>query len=193
MTRTVNRSSSWVSFDSGASSVSRRHLEETILNHAKKLKLELQWLISFQLTEGLRRVAFVMASNDESKLQRLSTDLRDYFPSFAGESERDELIEKARKFQSGRVIHFPLTVDISECVSAKNLIKGSRLDAIIAIGQELPKDAQIQTNGYIRPTMNSGRLELLVERSAGGFFTPVEHEAPHECCGGHGPEEPINL
>ncbi len=193
MTTTVNRSSSWVSFDSGASSVSRSHLEATIINHAKKLKLDLQWLVSFQLTEGLRRVAFVMASNDEGKLQQLSTDLSDYFPSFAGESERRELIEKARKLQDGRAVHFPLSVDISESVSAKNLINGSAVDAIIAIGEELPSDAQIQSNGYIRPTMNSGRLELFVERIAGGFFAPVERESPHECCGGHGPEEPINL
>jgi len=189
----TSKGDSWVAFDSGITSVSRGHLEETIVNHAAKLGLSLDWLISHQLTSGARRIAFTFASSDKKKLQKLANDLDAHFPNFAGADELRELITQASSKHSGRAVVFPLEIDVSASVTAETLIKKSGIDSIIAIGQKLPPKAQIQINGYLRPTFHSGKLELYVEKGAGGSFSPVEVQSPHECCGGHDDEGPISL
>lgn len=190
---TLNRSSSWICFDSGVTSVSRGHLEETIINHAKKLECDLELLVSFQLTSGLRRVAFVIASQDEKALKKLERDLSDYFPSFSGDIERQTLIEACKTKQSGRAVVLSAPIDISGTVSAGALITSGVIDSVIAIGEELPDDAQININGFLRPTMAQGQVQLFVERVDGGFFAPIERQGAHECCGGHDAEAPISL
>jgi hypothetical protein len=186
-------SDSWVAFDSGITSVSRRHLEETIINHALKIDLKLDWLITYQLTTGARRIAFTISSPDSDKLQQLLNDLNKHFPNFAGEYELGELVRQCVTRSSGRAVIFPLELDVSTSVSALELIKNSAIDAIVAIGEELPSGAQIRVNNYLRPTFSDGKLELFVERIADGQFAPIESESPHECCGGHENEEPISL
>ena len=61
------------------------------------------------------------------------------------------------------------------------------------IYRELPDDATLSINGFTRPTFQGGKLELYVERVAGGLFAPVERQSPQECCGGHDDEAPISL
>jgi hypothetical protein len=189
----MSGSDSWVAFDSGITSVSRKHLEETIVNHAAKLGLTLDWLITYQLTSGARRIAFTIAASDTKKLQKLLDDLDNHFPNFAGDSELNELINQSVSKNSGRAAVFPLEIDIATSVSADALIKKSGIESIIAIGEELPVKAQIHINGYLRPIFHNGKLELYVERVAGGDFSPVERETAHECCGGHEGEGPISL
>jgi len=189
----MNRSKSWVAFDSGLTSVSRKHLEETIINHASKLGMTLDWLVSHQLTTGARRLAFTVSSSEEKKLNKLVADLGAHFPSFAGTSELDNLVELSVAKSSGRAIVLPIEVDISRSVKANILIQKSAIDVIVAVGEPLPVDAEILINNYLRPTFQEGKLELYVERVAGGFFAPVEGESPHECCGGHDGEGPISL
>lgn len=193
MTTVMSRSKSWVAFDSGLTPVSRGHLEETIINHAKKIGLNLDWLVSHQLTNGARRVAFTISAKDTNKLNTLLADLNRFFPSFAGDAELDELIEITIARNSGRAIIFPLSQNISSNVIAKDLITNSEIDSVIAIGEELPVDSILSLNDFIRPTFNAGQLELYVERVAGGLFAPVERKSPHECCGGHEAEAPISL
>jgi hypothetical protein len=193
MSKLMNRSKSWVAFDSGLTPVSRQHLEDTIVNHAAKLSVKLEWLVSHQLTSGARRIAFTFAASDESKLNKLLADLNGHFPSFAGDAELSELVEISNSKTSGRVVVMPIYVDISATVQAEALIKNSAIDSIVAIGEQLPPNAEIQINNFMRPIFQGGKLELYVERVAGGFFAPVERESPHECCGGHGDEEPISL
>jgi hypothetical protein len=193
MTKLMSRSKSWVAFDSGLTPVSRKHLEDTIVNHASKLGVKLDWLVSHQLTAGARRVAFTFAASDEKKLNKLLADLNGHFPSFAGDAELSDLVEISNSKSSGRAVVMPLEVDISATVQAETLIKNSAIDSIVAVGEELPLKAEIQINNFLRPTFQDGRLELYVERVAGGYFAPVERESPHECCGGHGDEEPISL
>ena len=193
MTKLMSRSKSWVAFDSGLTPVSRKHLEDTIVNHATKLGVKLDWLVSHQLTAGARRVAFTFAASDEKKLNKLLADLNGHFPSFAGDAELSDLVEISNSKSSGRAVVMPLEVDISATVQAETLIKNSAIDSIVAVGEELPPKAEIQINNFMRPIFQDGRLELYVERVAGGYFAPVERESPHECCGGHGDEEPISL
>jgi len=193
MTTLMSRSKSWVAFDSGLTPVSRGHLEETITNHAKKIGLKLDWLISHQLTNGARRVAFTIAASDSKKLNTLLNDLNRYFPSFAGDAELNDLIDSSTSRNSGRAVVLPLNLDISGHVKVKDLINKSEIDSVIAIGEELPDDAMLSINGFIRPTFQGGKLELYVERATGGLFTPVERQSPHECCGGHDDEAPISL
>lgn len=193
VSKTLSRGSSWICFDSGATSVSRGHLEETITNHAKKLNCDLDLLVSYQLTAGLRRVAFVIAAQDEKALKRLAKDLSDHFPSFSGDIERQRLIESCKTKQSGRVVVATTSIDISGVVSAQSLTKSGVVDRIIAIGEELPKEAQINVDGFLRPMMAQGELQLMVERVDGGFFAPIERQSAHECCGGHDDEAPIEL
>jgi len=189
----MNRSKSWVAFDSGLTPFSRMHLEETIVNHASKLGVKLDWLVSHQLTTGARRLAFTFAASDENKLNKLLADLSAHFPSFAGAAELNELIDMSNTKTSGRAIVLPIKVDVSTTVKAEDLIEKSAIDTIVAIGEQLPANAEIQINNYLRPIFQEGKLELYVERVAGGFFAPVERESPHECCGGHGDEGPISL
>jgi len=186
-------SKSWVAFDSGLTTVSRKHLEETIINHASKLGIKIDWLISHQLIKGSRRIAFTISASDEQKLNTLLTDLNKHFPNFAGDGELNELIELSAAKTSGRAVVMPLEIDVSSTVSAKSLVANSAIDKIIAVGEQLPLDAEILLNNYLRPTFEDGALELYVERVAGGYFAPVERESPHECCGGHDDEEPISL
>lgn len=193
MSTLISRSKSWVAFDSGLTPVSRKHLEETIINHASKLGLTLDWVVSHQLITGARRLAFTIASSDEKKLNKLVTDLGDYFPSFAGTSELENLIDLSIAKSSGRAVVLPLDVDISNTVTSKVLVKNSAIDTVIAVGEQLPLNAKILTNSYLRPTFQGGKLELYVERVAGGFFAPLEGQSPHECCGGHDDEGPISL
>jgi len=193
MTLLMSSSKFWVAFDSGLTPVSRGHLEDTILNHASKLELQLDWLVSHQLTRGARRIAFTAAASDRSKLDQLLADFNNHFPSFAGEAELDELIDSSISQSSGRAVLFPLEANISTIISVNELIATSAIDSVIAIGEECPVDAQLSINDYARPTFNDGKLELLVERIAGGFFAPIERQSPHECCGGHGQEAPIAL
>jgi len=189
----TSMSDSWVAFDSGITSVSHKHLEETIVNHAAKLGLTLDWLITHQLTSGARRVAFTISSPDKKRLHKLLNDLNSHFPNFAGNDELNGLINQSTSKISGRVVVFPLDIDVTTSVTAETLIKKSGIDSVIAIGEELPAKAQIHINGYLRPTLNNGKLELYVERVAGGDFSPVERETAHECCGGHEDEGPISL
>lgn len=193
MSKLMSRSKSWVAFDSGLTPVSRQHLEETILNHAAKLGVKLDWLVSHQLTSGARRVAFTIASSDEKKLDKLAADLGAHFPSFAGAAELNELIDVSNAKISGRAIVLPIKVDVTGTIKAEALIEKSAIDTIVAIGEQLPASAEIQINNFLRPIFQEGKLELYVERVAGGFFAPVERECPHECCGGHGEEAPISL
>jgi hypothetical protein len=193
MSKLMSRSKFWVAFDSGLTPVSRKHLEETIINHAAKLGVKLDWLVSHQLTSGARRIAFTFAASDEEKLNKLLTDLNAHFPSFAGDAELSDLVKISNSKSSGRAVVMPLEVDISATVQAETLIKNSAIDSIVAIGEELPPKAEIQINNFLRPTFAGGKLELYVERVAGGFFAPVERESPHECCGGHDDEAPISL
>ena len=102
-------------------------------------------------------------------------------------------MQQSSSKHSGRAVVFPIDVDITSSITAKELIKNSAIDAVIAIGEVLPVNAQIQVNGYLRPTFNNGKLELYVERVAGDLYAPIERESPHECCGGHDDEGPISL
>ena len=189
----IDRSNVWLAFDSGLTSASRGHLEETILNHAERIGCHLDWLITHQLNTGARRVAFTMSSADAVTLIKLVDDLKAHFPSYAVEQELTQLISDSKSKSSGRAVVFPIDVDVSSSISQSELISHSAIDAIYAVGEVLPIDAIIQVNGFIRPTFKNGVLELLVERVAGGFFAPIERRAPHECCGGHPEEEPIFL
>ena len=193
MSNLLSKSKSWVAFDSGLTPVSRKHLEETIINHAAKLGLKLDWLISHQLTKGARRVAFTITASDEKQLTKLLTDLNAHFPNFAGDGELKELIDLSIAKTSGRGVVVPLEIDISTTVSAEFLIENSAIEIIVAVGEQLPEGAEILVNNYLRPTFHEGKLELYVERVADGFFAPLERESPHECCGGHDDEAPISL
>jgi len=193
MSNLMASSKSWVAFDSGLTTVSRKHLEETIINHASKLGIKIDWLVSHQLIKGSRRIAFTISASDEQKLNSLLTDLNKHFPNFAGDGELNELIELSAAKTSGRAVVMPLEIDVSSTASAKSLVANSAIDKIIAVGEQLPLDAEILLNNYLRPTFEDGALELYVERVAGGYFAPVERESPHECCGGHDDEAPISL
>jgi hypothetical protein len=193
MSDLLSKSKSWVAFDSGLTPVSRKHLEETIINHATKLGVKLDWLISHQLTKGARRVAFTITASDEKQLTKLLTDLNSHFPNFAGDGELKELIDLSITKTSGRGVIVPLEIDISATVPAGFLLENSAIDTIVAVGEELPVGAEILINNYLRPTFQGGKLELYVERVADGFFAPLERESSHECCGGHDDEAPISL
>jgi hypothetical protein len=193
MSNLMASSKSWVAFDSGLTTVSRKHLEETIINHATKLGIKINWLISHQLTKGARRVAFTISATDEQKLNKLLTDLNKHFPNFAGDGELKELIDLSITKTSGRGVIVPLEIDISATVPAGFLLENSAIDVIVAVGEELPVGAELLINSYLRPTFQGGRLELYVERVADGFFAPLERESSHECCGGHDDEAPISL
>ncbi|MEI8067029.1 MAG: hypothetical protein WCH42_06845 [Actinomycetes bacterium] len=176
---------SWVTFDSGTTSFSRKHLEALISKRANDLGLKLDWLVSYQLNTGVRRIAFVIGSKNRALLNELKDQLGAEFPSFSGQAELAALQTECISRDSGRLVIFPFTADISGLLPAKDLLEHSIIEEIVAIGETMPSEAVLKIDNYLRPIFEQGKVKLLVERVADGFFAPVEREAPHECCGDH--------
>ncbi len=86
----------------------------------------------------------------------------------------------------GRVASFPGQASVVGTVPVARLLATTALDAVVGLAGTPVLDADVvDTGGWVRPRWNGGRLELLVERAAGGVVRPVEQEAQIACCALH--------
>lgn len=175
----------WVAIDPGDSRLSPSHIEGVIRERASQLEITIDWLATHPITEGEHRFGFLIAS--ESDLTTLKVEVLKSLDS--SETIHEEtIIESISKNENGRFIIFTTTLEKFERHSPAELIAKSAIEQIIAIGEELPEDAMIETSNFLRPIFYEGKITLLVERLYTGDFAPIEKENPHECCGGaHAP------
>lgn len=86
----------------------------------------------------------------------------------------------------GRVVTFPGQGTISGVVTVEELTVTTALDAVVGLpGTVVEPFDVVGTGGWVRPRWREGRLELLVERGAGGLLRPFEQQLQTACCSGH--------
>ena len=175
----------WVAIDPGDSRLSPLHIEGVLTDSAAELGVTLDWLATNPITTGESRFGFLFASAQElSPLKELVLERID------GAQSREEggLIQAISSGKSGRFLLFPEAFGENESLAASELISRSAIEQVIAIGEELPERAIIETVNYLRPVLYEGKITLFVERLFNGAYAPIEKESPHECCGGaHAP------
>ena len=84
-----------------------------------------------------------------------------------------------------RCVRFPGQESLTGVRPAIDLVAHSAIDEVVGVGVPVEPGTLVDTLGFLRPTVEGGRLVLLVEPAAGGVLRPVEIADPHECCGGH--------
>lgn len=84
-----------------------------------------------------------------------------------------------------RAVRFPGQDRLTGRHRAGDITAWSEIDEVVGIGVPVGPDATVDTQGFLRPTYQAGRLVLLVEPAAGALLRPSEIEQPHQCCGGH--------
>jgi hypothetical protein len=84
-----------------------------------------------------------------------------------------------------RAVRFPGQDRLTGRHRAGDIMAWSEIDEVVGVGVPVGPDATVDTQGFLRPTYQAGRLVLLVEPAAGGVLRPSEIEQPHQCCGGH--------
>lgn len=71
-------------------------------------------------------------------------------------------------------------------VSVHELVSGSAITHVRGIGgAELPAHALVDTQGFIRPHVDGGRLLLLTRPAGEGRLVPFEQPHPTPCCVDH--------
>lgn len=72
-------------------------------------------------------------------------------------------------------------------VSVNELVSGSAITYVRSIGgEDLPPDALIDTQDYVRPTVDGRRLVLTTRPAGQGHHVPFEQPHPTPCCVDHG-------
>lgn len=87
---------------------------------------------------------------------------------------------------SGRLVHFGGAEALTGRLSVDDVLAGSAVDEVVVVGgSPHTGDTVVDTRGFVRPTLERGRVRLLVQPAAGGVVVPFERENPHRCCGDH--------
>jgi len=175
----------WVAIDPGDSRLSPSHIQGVIRDAARGAGVEIEWLATNPITTGEHRFGFLVASHNgltsfkEAVLEEIAS---------TNSSHEDSLIEAVVASTSARFIIFPSEIATFTKHSPRELIAQTAIEQVIAIGEEIPSDATIDTRNYLRPVLYEGKITLFVERLYTGEYAPIERENPHECCGGaHAP------
>lgn len=175
----------WVAIDPGGSRLSPSHIQGTIRDAAGETGVDIQWLATNPIEEGEHRFGFLVASQNE--LAPLKKLVLEQIASTESSHEHS-LIEAVVANTSARFIIFPSEIATFTKHSPTELISRTAIEQVIAIGEEIPMDAAIDTRNYLRPVLYEGKITLFVERLYTGEYAPIERENPHECCGGaHAP------
>ena len=86
----------------------------------------------------------------------------------------------------GRVVSFPGQDVVTGAVTVGDLVATTAVDAVVGLaGTVVGAVDVVDTAGWVRPRWNDGRLELLVERGAGGVLRPFEQRRQVACCASH--------
>ena len=175
----------WVAIDPGDSRYSPQHIESLITTASIDQGLVIEWLATVPITLGESRYGFVVGAKGE--VDSLTQTVLHSLGEQASLAE-DHVINSVTQRMGGRFIIFPSEIDNFHSHPPAELIEKTAIEAVTAIGEDLPSDAIVQTHNYLRPTLINGAITLLVERLYTGEFAPIEKENPHQCCGGaHAP------
>jgi hypothetical protein len=175
----------WVAIDPGDSRLSPAHIEEVIRTKASSLGISLNWLATNPIGSGDARYGFLMSADEDlTRLkEQILTDLQ-----AAPSLHESDIATAITRGERGRFIIFPSEIKEFAKHSSSEITSMSAIEEVLAVGEELPSDAVIETHGYVRPVLHDGKITLLVERQYTGEFSPIEKANPHECCGGaHAP------
>jgi hypothetical protein len=176
---------SWVAIDPGDSRLSPAHIESVIRSRATALGITIKWLATNPLATGDARYGFLIAADYDlvALKAQVLTELQSETSPF-----EDELIAAIAGKEQGRLISFPSDINVFTKHTPLEITSRSAIEQVVAVGEELPADAVIETYGYVRPVLYEGKITLFVERQYNGEFAPIEKANPHECCGGaHAP------
>jgi len=87
---------------------------------------------------------------------------------------------------TGRLVHFPGQEVLTGRLTVAELLAGSAIDEVVVVGGSAHTPATVvDTRGFLRPQLRSGRVRLLVQPAVGGVVVPFERANPHRCCGDH--------
>lgn len=84
----------------------------------------------------------------------------------------------------GRVVRFAGDAALAPTIAVSDLLTGTPIDEVVALGGDIGPEDQIVVNGFARPTYSVGVLTLHVTPLADGRFRTFEIAHPHQCCGG---------
>ena len=84
----------------------------------------------------------------------------------------------------GRVVRFVGDVTLDATVTVTQLLAGTPIDGVIALGGKVRPEDEIVIDGFARPTYAEGKLILHVTPLADGRYRTFEIANPHQCCGG---------
>jgi len=98
----------------------------------------------------------------------------------AGADDLADLPDQARVFA------FPGLDNLVGTLTVGELLLLSAVDEVRALAQLIPDlDDRIDTQGFVRPRLQDGRLVLAVQPGPHGFV-PFEQPNPTPCCADHG-------
>lgn len=104
----------------------------------------------------------------------------------SGDGPTSAVLVAAREAVSGergRVTSFPGQAAASGAVPVARLLATTAVDAVVGLAGTPVSDVDVvDTGDWVRPRWNAGRLELLVERAAGGVLRPFEQRTQIACC-----------
>lgn len=86
-----------------------------------------------------------------------------------------------------RLFVFPGHHLLVGALAAGDLVDGTGIDEVRGVGGLDPaEDALVDTQDFVRPRVEDGRLVLHVRPSAEGLLVPFEQPNPTPCCADHG-------
>ena len=88
--------------------------------------------------------------------------------------------------RSGRLFRFPGADDLVGRMTVAQLVARSAVDDVVMLGgQPLDPDTVVDTQGFVRPHFEGGRVVLHVRPAADGVAVPFEQPHPTPCCADH--------
>lgn len=184
-----SREITWVAIDPGDSRLNPRHIESVIVAVAAGRGIPITALTSHQIVDVDSRMGFSIGVNAPHELvESFVLDIKERINAPQHSPHESKLLEYLEANTDSRYIIFPSEIEIFDKHTSDEILEKTAIESVIAIGEELPHGAIIDTSNYLRPVMYKGKLTLFVERLYTDEFAPIEKENPHQCCGGdHAP------
>lgn len=98
--------------------------------------------------------------------------------------EQDELRGRHLLQTSGRLFAFPGGEALQGRTSVARLLDLSAVDEVRLVGSPAPVEPAVvvDTQGFVRPTMQDGLVRLVLRPAADGVLVPFEQSNPTPCC-----------
>lgn len=92
----------------------------------------------------------------------------------------EAVLRQHRQHTGGRLFQYLGGQDLTGHMTVENLLAGTEIKEVVMVGQRqhLDPEATIDTQGFVRPSMTDGRIQLVVRPAADGLVIPFEAQ-PH--------------